>query len=194
MKRIFMIIVMLVLAACAPRGDEQLPTLARLPTVTEGPSPTTDLTLVAQARTPLPATFTPTFTPTLTTTPDPSITATLTPTISVTPSSTITETPSPTPTPLPTLHPDERPILAFALTAAASTILPPDFEVPAYQGIDVTLSPEPIVLNATLPRVSLPSHQKVPFPRKLLLHCRVLFCHREALAQFTRTIPILRHN
>lgn len=151
MKRFFIIIAMLILAACGPRGDEQLPTLARLPTITEGPSPTTDLTQVALARTPLPATFTPTFTPTLTATLDPSMTVTLTPTVTITPSSTITDTPTPTPTNLPTLDPGERPILAFALTAAASTILPPDFQVPPYQGTNVTLSPEPLVFSGTLP-------------------------------------------
>lgn len=150
-KQIFMILAIFVLAACGARPDEQLPTLVRLPTLTEGPSPTTDMTQIASGRTPLPATFTPTFTPTLTATLDPSVTPTLTGTVTVTPSATITDTPTLTPSPLPTLHPDERPILSFAFTAAAATILPSDFVVPPHQGINVTLSPIPLVLAGTLP-------------------------------------------
>jgi len=177
MKRILIIVVMLVLAACAPRGDEELPTLARLATVTEGPSPTTDMTQVALARTPLPATFTATFTPTLTHTPDPSVTATLTPTVTVTPSSTITNTPSPTATDLPTLDPDSRPILAFALTAAAATILPQDYQVPPYQGIEVTLSPEPIIYGGTLPPgipSAIPALGTAPAQAPIATTCTIL--------------------
>jgi hypothetical protein len=177
MKRFFMILATLILAACGARPDEQLPTLARLPTLTEGPSPTSDLTQVALGRNTLPPTFTPTFTLTMTPTLDPSITATLTDTVTVTPSSTITDTPSPTATPLPTLDPDERPILAFAFTAAASTVLPPDFVVPPYQGYDVTLSPEPLVLIGTLPPgvpTAIPPLGNVPTLPPIAATCPIL--------------------
>ncbi|MEO1289939.1 MAG: hypothetical protein AAFV93_19455 [Chloroflexota bacterium] len=61
---------------------------------------------------------------------------------SVSPSATITNTPSPTATDLPTLSPDDRPLIAFALTAAAATVLPDDFQVPNFGGPDVTLIPQ----------------------------------------------------
>lgn len=151
MKRFFVVFIIFILAACGARPDEQLPTLVRLPTLTQGPSPTTDMTQIVLGRTPLPATFTSTFTPTLTATLDPSITPTLTGTVTVTPSATITDTPTYTPSPLPTLNPDERPILSFAFTAAAATILPSDFAVPPHQGINITLPPVPLILGSTLP-------------------------------------------
>jgi hypothetical protein len=177
MKQLLMILAIFILAACAPRADEQLPTLARLPTETEGASPTTDLTQVASGRIPLPATFTPTFTPTLTATLDPSITPTLTATVTVTPSATITETPTLTASPLPTLDPDVRPILSFAFTAAAATILPADFVVPPYEGINVTLSPVPLVLGGTLPPgipSAIPPLGTVPTQAALATTCSIL--------------------
>lgn len=134
----------MMLAACAPpspNGVSNLPTQVRFPTETESSTPDTSLTQIASNRTPLPETFTPTYTPTLTPTLDPSVTPTLTATVTVTPSATITNTPSPTPTDAPTLRPEDRPILAFALTAAAATILPQDYQVPAFGGPDVTLIP-----------------------------------------------------
>ncbi|MEO1165001.1 MAG: hypothetical protein AAFV98_14530 [Chloroflexota bacterium] len=131
------------LSACQAEAQPEnvdLPTQARFPTETVTFTPNANLTEIALERT-LPASFTPTDTPTNTPTNDPSITPTLTSTVTITPSATITNTPSPTPPPPPTLAPEDRPILAFALTAAAATVLPTDYQVPGFTGADVTLIP-----------------------------------------------------
>lgn len=126
-------------SACMPT-EETLPTLVRFPTETVSPAPVVQV----DPRNTLPPTFTPTFTATATITHTPAPTQSVVPTISVTPSSTITDTPSPTGTDLPTIAPEERPLLSLALTALAATVLPTDFVVPAYQGINVTLPPTPL--------------------------------------------------
>lgn len=139
MKHLWILLCLSVLAACAPAANETLPTLARFPTETDSPDiVVVDQTQAANFRTPLPATFTATasFTPI-----PPSVTLSITPTFSVTPSATITDTPTRTPTALPTLDPNERPLLAFAMTAYAMTVLPPDYQVPPYTGVNVTLVP-----------------------------------------------------
>src|SRR5690606_23737566 len=59
-----------------------------------------------------------------------------------TPSATITNTATATATDLPTIPPEDRPILAFALTAYAATILPPEYQIPNFGGPDVTLVPQ----------------------------------------------------
>src|SRR5690348_13149049 len=132
MTRFLILLSLLALAACAPAPNETLPTLARFPTETAAPPIViVNQTEAAELRSPLPATFTPT--ESLTPLP-PSITPSITVTISVTPSATITDTPSPSPTELPPLGPEERSILALAMTAKASTVLPPDYQVPPYIG------------------------------------------------------------
>lgn len=138
------VLVISVLAACAPAPDEtgDLPTLARFPSETATSAEDIDLTQAASLRTPLPASFTPTFTPTLTPTLDPSVTPTLTLTASVTPSATITNTPSITPTEPPPLSPDDRPILGIVELARNATVLPTDYQVPAFGGPDITLIPQ----------------------------------------------------
>jgi hypothetical protein len=138
MKRFFILLSLLILAACTPASSEDLPTLARFPTETEAPPIVVNQTQAAQLRTPLPATFTPTAS--LTPIP-PSATASITVTVSLTPSATITDTPSPTMTDLPPLGPEERPLLAFAMTAYAMTVLPPNYQVPPHVGANITLAP-----------------------------------------------------
>lgn len=135
-------VVMLVLGACAPVPTQELPTLVRFPDANETTTPDISLADASALRTALPASFTPTFTATTTPTLDPSITATLSPTTSVSPSATITNTATATPTDPPPLLPEDRPILAFALTAYASTVLPQDYQVPNFGGVDVTLIPQ----------------------------------------------------
>lgn len=139
MKRYLILLSLIFIAACAPAPNEALPTLARFPTETEGPNVViVNQTEAAQLRTPLPASFTPTDTET----PIPaSVTVSITPTFTVTPSATITDTPTRTPTALPRLDPNDRPLLAFALTAYASTALPQNYIVPPYEGVNVTLIP-----------------------------------------------------
>jgi hypothetical protein len=139
MKRLIGLLSLLILAACAPASNENLPTMARFPTETEAPPiMLVNQTEAAQLRSPLPATFTPTESPSPL---PPSITASLTTTVTITPSATITDTPTPTLTDLPPLGPEERPLLAFALTAYAMTVLPPDYQIPPYVGANVTLAP-----------------------------------------------------
>lgn len=129
LKRI-LVIMGLAAAACAP-NDGDLPTLVSLPQTTTAPQPVAMGTL--PGRPTLPATFT--LTPTATETP--TVTTTATP--SVTPSATITDTPSPTFTYEPTLPPEARPLTSLLMMAAQATLLPTDFVVPPYQGINVTL-------------------------------------------------------
>jgi hypothetical protein len=76
--------------------------------------------------------------------------------VSVTPSATITDTPTATWTPLPTIDPRNRPFLALVEAALNATILPTDFEVPPYQGINVTLPPTSAATATFLPD-SLPT-------------------------------------
>lgn len=135
LSRMFLIsFVIILLVACAPAGDT-LPTLAQLPA--EAPSgseealPTVDEVSV---RPTLPPEWTATPSPT------PSPTLTETPTVTVTPSATITDTPSPTFTPEPTQPLQSRPLTDLILAAAQATVLPADFVVPAYQGIEVALN------------------------------------------------------
>ncbi|MGJ3237515.1 MAG: hypothetical protein ACFE0Q_02300 [Anaerolineae bacterium] len=131
-------IALLILAACSPPTGGDLPTLVRFPT----DEPTRTQAVVAESVRTLPPTFTPTYTVTASATLDPSVTPTLTPTITVTPSATITDTPTATATEPPPIQPEDRPILAFALTAYASTVLPPDYQIPNFGGVDVTLIPQ----------------------------------------------------
>ena len=156
------------LSGCQAEAQSQnanLPTQARFPTETATFTPNANLTEIALERT-LPASFTPTETPTNTPTNDPSITPTATFTVTVTPSATITNTPSPTPLPPPTLAPEDRPILAFALTAAAATVLPPDFAVPGFEGADVTLIPTAIgTRDPSLPPVIVGLGTGTPAPQ-----------------------------
>lgn len=137
----FLISAIWLLGACAPPPSQDLPTLVRIPDI-ETATPDVSLADASTLRTPLPASFTPTFTATVTPTLDPSITATVSPTVTVTPSMTITNTATATATDAPTLRPEDRPILAFALTAYASTVLPQDYQVPDFGGVDVTLIPQ----------------------------------------------------
>lgn len=117
------------LVGCAPQAEESgvLPTLAQLPSETPIPP-----NAVQSERATLPATFT--LTPTLTITPS----ATITDTVTFTPSATITDTPSPTVTEAPTIPPEERPLTGLLDLAIRTTLLPSDFRVPNYQGIEVT--------------------------------------------------------
>ncbi len=121
----------LFLAACVPQAaqDAPLPTLAQLPSVTPVP---TSVAQGVSGRATLPPTFTPTFT--LTVTPS----ATITDTVTFTPSATITDTPSPTASEVPTLPPEERPLTSLLEVAMRTTLLPPNYRVPNYQGIDIT--------------------------------------------------------
>jgi hypothetical protein len=126
---------LLVLAACTPE-NAAVPTLMAIPTATVTPAPVADGQSVFDD---LPPTFTPTFTftPTSTFTTAPTLTGA--PTITVTPSATITDTPTATGTDLPTIDPANRPLIAIALTALHSTVLPTDYIVPPFQGTNVTL-------------------------------------------------------
>ena len=137
----FLISAIWLLGACAPPPSQELPTLVRIPDI-DTATPDMSLADASALRTPLPASFTPTFTATTTPTLDPSITATISPTVTVTPSMTITNTSTPTPTDAPTLRPEDRPILAFALTAYAATVLPQDYQVPNFGGAEITLIPQ----------------------------------------------------
>ncbi len=128
-------LLLLLLAACMPADSDELPTLVRFPTEEPTIEP-----IVAQSVQTLPASFTPTFTPSVTLSPTATIDTRVTET--VTPSATITDTPTMTPTPPPTLSAQDRPIIAAALTAAASTILPEDYQIPNFGGPDVTLVPQ----------------------------------------------------
>lgn len=129
------ILIILILTACSPTDNSDLPTLVRLPT--DAPVATA---LVAQSVQILPASFTPTFTTTVTLSPTATIDTRVTAT--VTPSATITDTPTPTATEPPTLRPQDRPIIAAALTAAASTVLPANYQIPNFAGPNVTLIPQ----------------------------------------------------
>lgn len=140
------------LAACgtALPDAETIPTLADFPTAFN----LTDVaretgTLVAAQRT-LPPTFTPThtFTPSATHTPTP--TAALSATSSLMPSATITDTPSPVPSPLPTIAPEDRPLLGLLQLAIRATVLPDDYQVPDFGGVDVTLAPT-VAAGDTIP-------------------------------------------
>lgn len=138
-KGLIIILFVLITGACSQVGDDDLPTLVRFPTL----EPTIPV-IEAQSQRTLPASFTPTFTFT------PSVTSTVIATASpetpvtatVTPSATITNTATITPTEPPTLSGDDRPIISVALTAAASTVLPPDFQVPYFGGPEITLIPQ----------------------------------------------------
>lgn len=159
-------IVLFALTACSPEAAlVDLPTQARFPTETVTVTPNDNLTAIALERTNAPPTETATATATLTPTNDPSITPTATFTVTVTPSATITNTPSPTPTELPPIPPEDRPILAFALTAAASTVLPTDFQIPSFGGPDVTLIPtQPGTPNPDAPPVIAGLGTGTPIP------------------------------
>jgi len=140
------ILVAVLLSACGgtPAPDETvaaLPTLAALPTNTATWTP------------PPPSATTPaTWTPTATFTLEPTITVSATP--SITPSVTITDTPSPTFTFEPTVTLEIRPLTGLLDLALQTTILPDDFEVPDYEGIDVPL--EVIQLTAAAGAVDEP--------------------------------------
>lgn len=147
-----LIIILLLIGACAPVPTQELPTLVRLPTDSDIATADISLADASSLRTPLPASFTPTFTPSTTPTLDPSVTPTLTSTVSVTPSATITNTATATPTDPPPLLPEDRPILAFALTAAAATVLPQDYQIPNFGGAEITLIPqETVTFDPSLP-------------------------------------------
>jgi hypothetical protein len=154
--RIGFILILLLLAACEP-SNQPLPTLVRFPTETE--TPVNIETQVAGVRSTLPATFTPTFTPTATPSVSPAPGEPAAPSATITPSPTITVTSSATPTDLPTISPEERPLLALALTALAATVLPTDFVVPPYTGINVTLAPTFATLAPGMPSAIAPIGQ-----------------------------------
>lgn len=134
----FIIVAGFCLAACNPQNDD-LPTLLPLPTQAD--------TAVAVIGTLVPptapvltalASSTPTASPSATDVPP---SATLSSTPFVTPSATITETPTLTATLAPTLPPEDRPVTGLLELAARTTLLPGDFSVPAYEGINILLSP-----------------------------------------------------
>ena len=138
MKNLWWIAGLLALLVGCTTTDAPIPTLRQLSTAEPDYTPQPEQTSVF-------ANMPPTFTPTDTFTPEPISTGTQSPTaiptISVTPSATITVTSSPTATPLPPVDPANRPLLALLLTEAANaTVLPTDFVVPPYQGIDVTFA------------------------------------------------------
>jgi len=120
----WMLAIALLFVACTPAEEEDLPTLAILPSVTATftvtpsltptitPSPTSTLTSTPTLTHTPTLTFTPTFTATSTNTPFPTATATS----SQTPTPTATNTPSQTPTPL-------APIIS-SFTASALTVEP----------------------------------------------------------------------
>jgi hypothetical protein len=139
MRHFWWIIGLLICAAACTPENAAVPTLMVIPTATITPAPVADGQSVFDN---LPATFTPTstFTPTATFTTAPTTTGI--PTLTFVPSATITNTPSPTGTDIPTVDPANRPLLALLLTQAANaTVLPDNFVVPPFQGIDVTLPP-----------------------------------------------------
>ena len=122
MKRLIILFLILMLAACQQSGDDaELPTRFMVMTAdpaivgTSAASPEVEVTQVSviqnNAAT-LPASWTPTLTPT----------ATLT--VTVTPSNTITVTPSRTPTLTPTPTVEVEPLSALLLLAAQATIQP----------------------------------------------------------------------
>lgn len=126
-----------VLVACgtATPDPEALPTLVDFPTafnLTED----AEGTPVAQD-----SSATPSATITVTHTPQFTPTAQFSATASLIPSATITETPSPSPTLLPTIAPEDRPILGLLEILMRSTVLPEDYQVPDFDGVDVTLVP-----------------------------------------------------
>ena len=125
--RTFSLLLLLFLAACggAP-ADDDLPTLAQLPT----DSPTS--TATSAGRPTLPPTFTPT--PTRTITPSPTITPSL------------TITPTPTYTPTATATPTREPRALFSLLDAAqqATVLPDEYRVtPNQSGDNTPAAPTP---------------------------------------------------
>lgn len=152
-------LLLMTLTACASSvtpENAQLPTLAQLPVATgalptQASTPTepqssqsnTPAAAAQQNRATLPPTWTQTQTPSQTPGDTATHTPAVSPTASVTPSATITETSTPTATPLPTIPPEDRPILGLFQAALNATILPTDYVVPAYQGIDVRLPPTP---------------------------------------------------
>ena len=123
-------------AACTPQA-ETLPTLAIVPT----DIPAAAVVGTLPSRPTLPATFTPTGTQTVTpsATPTPTVSASAMP--SLIPSATITDTPSPTPTDEPTVPPQDRPVTGLLELALQTTLLPNDFVVPGYQGININIPP-----------------------------------------------------
>jgi hypothetical protein len=123
---------LLTIAACTPNTSEPLPTSVQIPSAE--PTRVVEVVGTLAPRATLPATFTPTSTLTA----EPS--ATITDTITFTPSATITETATTTGTPEPTLPPEARPLTSLLQVALQTTILPSDFQVPDFQGIDVPLT------------------------------------------------------
>lgn len=137
MRRLLILpLIIALLAACGGANPDaevaDLPTVAVLPSATDSPVPPPPSAT-------LPETWTPT--PTETATPEPSQTLTLT----ITPSQTITDTPSPTFTFEPTVTLINSPLTGILNLAQQATVLPDDYEVPPFEGVDVPLE----VIQAT---------------------------------------------
>jgi len=114
LSRLFiLLIIILTAAACQTAGDEDLPTLAILPSATASDTPTiTPTPSPTETFTPtLTPTDTLTFTPTLSPTPTLTFTPSLTATFTISPTFTLTHTPTNTPTPTrtPTATPTNTP-------------------------------------------------------------------------------------
>jgi hypothetical protein len=122
------LVVVLVIAGCAPSEPEALPTVAMLPTETFTP--------VASATPELSATPTPTATNTFTATPIPTFTDNPTLTPSNTPTQTFTPTQTNTPTNTPTPLPPTANPTAFAIASATAIVI----ERPVF----ATFTPAPI--------------------------------------------------
>lgn len=177
LKPIIIILLLVVMAACGPSGDDEpIPTLMQMPEST-AESDTTPGGLTA-GRPTLPATWTPTVTPSPTITPSVTITAT------VTPSSTITDTPAPTLTPSPIPPTQERPVTNLAILAQEATILPDDYVVPPFNGPDVTLPPITTPLNTTaVPGLASTSEIRINCPYFPSGGFATIFTNNLALAQ-----------
>ena len=147
MRAVLALCSMILLAACGAGAEEPravLPTLAQL----ASPLPAEAIAILPSV-TPAPAdTVAPSATPAIPVTASPTSAAVQaeSPTPSVTPSATITDTPSPTPTDFPTEPPENRPLTSLLMDALSVTLLPSDFQIPAYQGLElpvVTPTPQP---------------------------------------------------
>lgn len=148
--RTSILLIILLLAACAPEDGDPLPTRAELPP-TSADTP----------REELPPTFTPTATETATPSP------TTTPTVTLTPSMTITDTPSPTatitpsPTDLPTIAPEERPLLGLLEEAMRATVLPNSF-LPSGSDSGIEIIGSPTIVAGGAPGVVQPPQPAAP--------------------------------
>ncbi len=132
----FLGLILLGIGACTPQDTAPLPTLANAQaSTTPALIGQTDPVTSESARATLPSTFTLTPTETLT------ATASLEPTVTITPSATITETATATSTPEPTIPPQERAITGLLELAAQATLLPTNYVVPNFQGVDITIPP-----------------------------------------------------